>query len=451
MSFRELRTLTETLRLLGYERPVSVESFRTPNIELVADIVYWLAKRYDPASDIAFDIEREQSRVIFFRSVCEAVHAKTRMKLSIKKLYQADGYAVQELLKLALLLKEATKLRLEEPADYAALQAQIAQRGHQEAKAVRQLCTDLTSEGSNLFFLLDQEMQSRALRSRIITRATEVSDVERRLRDLLATLSQQIEQAQAALVSTNSDEQTLEQKIEGKKAQLDRAQKRIKSLLNVRPAFMEEYEKHETELHQLFVVYLEQYRNLEYLEFLLAKFNKVEDEILASQERKLKGMRDQLKREELRVLRGEVATEDGVFTGGSEFAGEGGDADLAALAAAQRAAATNAMRADHSRNDIKRPRAASGRQRPGQADGGGAAGPASSTVAGGGAPTAVKGSMQRPPADESEEDDSDEDSDADTDDEDDNLSAEDGSDDSDGGGSDDSDEDDSDESDEDED
>jgi clusterin-associated protein 1 len=46
MSFRELRNFCEMMRALGYPRLISMENFRKPNFELVADILYWLALRY---------------------------------------------------------------------------------------------------------------------------------------------------------------------------------------------------------------------------------------------------------------------------------------------------------------------------------------------------------------------------------------------------------------------
>ena len=36
MSFRDLRCLTESLRVLGYPQIVSLDSFREPNFKLVA-------------------------------------------------------------------------------------------------------------------------------------------------------------------------------------------------------------------------------------------------------------------------------------------------------------------------------------------------------------------------------------------------------------------------------
>lgn len=362
MSFRELRTFTETMRLLGYSRTISVESFRVPNVELVAEVLYWLTKRYEPSAEIAYEIERESDRVTFFRRCCETVLFKGRIKLNVKKLYQADGHAVQELLKLANVLRGAIKARKEEPADYSALQSQASQKGHHEAKLIRQLCTDLTDGGSSLYFLLEQEMLTRHNRSRVMSRATEISEFERRLRDMLQSIGQQVETLNNNVTNLSADATNLEQKIESKKAQQERAQKRLTSLLKVRPAFMEEYDRLEGELHQQFVTYLEHYRNLEYLENELSKFNSKEDALLAEQETKLKVMRERLRKEELQVLRGAHGGGDDDFVD-SDDEDTDSDDDPAA-AAAQKAALMNQQRVDHSRGEIKRPRAASGRERP---------------------------------------------------------------------------------------
>ena len=34
------------MKTLGYPRLISMDNFRTPNFELVADILYWLVKRF---------------------------------------------------------------------------------------------------------------------------------------------------------------------------------------------------------------------------------------------------------------------------------------------------------------------------------------------------------------------------------------------------------------------
>lgn len=73
-----------------------------------------------------------------------------------------------------------------------------------------------------------------------------------------------------------SDEANLELKVEKKKQDLERNQKRLKSLANVRPAFMDEYERLEVELAKQYDVYMEKHCNLSYLEHLLDQHHKVE-------------------------------------------------------------------------------------------------------------------------------------------------------------------------------
>lgn len=351
------------MRILGYTSPVSVESFRIPNIELVCEIIFWLVRRYEPSAELAFKIETDDERIEFFRRVCDIVLNKSRVRLNPKKLYQADGYAVQEMAKVANILKQAVSMRQEDPeADYSHLQAQVAQRNMQDAKRARTLCAELTSDGSNLYFMLEDERGNRPQRERVLSRATEVSEFERRLREQLQFVAQQVEATQDSLTNLASDESNLEQKIEANKTQLDRRQKSLNALSSVKPAFMEEYAGYEKQLKDLFVNYLEHYRNLEYLEHVLANLNKVEDELLAEQEAKLKAMRERLRQEEISALRGGADFVEGMLADGDPDSPNGGM--MTADQAAARAAQLNAQRTDFSRGDLKRPRAASGRQRP---------------------------------------------------------------------------------------
>lgn len=73
-----------------------------------------------------------------------------------------------------------------------------------------------------------------------------------------------------------SDEANLEVKIEKKKQELERNQKRLRSLANVRPAFMDEYERLESELSRQYQGYVEKQCNLSYLEHQLDEYHKAE-------------------------------------------------------------------------------------------------------------------------------------------------------------------------------
>lgn len=73
-----------------------------------------------------------------------------------------------------------------------------------------------------------------------------------------------------------SDEANLALKIENKKQDLERNYKRLRSLSNVRPAFMEEYDKLEGDLSKQYEVFMEKHCNLCYMESVLDQYNKTE-------------------------------------------------------------------------------------------------------------------------------------------------------------------------------
>lgn len=70
----------------------------------------------------------------------------------------------------------------------------------------------------------------------------------------------------------------MDTRIERRKAELERNEKRLQALREVRPAFMEEFEKLEAELKVLYTKYLDKFRYLAYLERVYDDKNKVEQE-----------------------------------------------------------------------------------------------------------------------------------------------------------------------------
>ena len=97
MSFRDLRSLTEMMRALGYPRLVSLENFRQvkwgamrqfcvtfplfcqPNFPLVAEMLVWLVKRFEPSADPPTDIDTEQDRVILVRTIVQFMASKVNL------------------------------------------------------------------------------------------------------------------------------------------------------------------------------------------------------------------------------------------------------------------------------------------------------------------------------------------------------------------------------------
>ena len=81
-----------------------------PNFPLVAEILVWLVRRFEPSADLPTDTDTEQERVMLVRSVVQFMATKAHIKLNPKKLYQSDGYAVKELIKVTSVLYSAMKI-----------------------------------------------------------------------------------------------------------------------------------------------------------------------------------------------------------------------------------------------------------------------------------------------------------------------------------------------------
>ena len=82
----------------------------------------------------------------------------------------------------------------------------------------------------------------------------------------------------------------MDAKIKKKKNELERHEKRLSSLQNVRPAFMDEYEKLEGELQKQYSVYLERFRNLDYLQAELQTYHAADKAEVDEHDRNLKRM-----------------------------------------------------------------------------------------------------------------------------------------------------------------
>uniref|UniRef100_A0A8D1CV68 Clusterin associated protein 1 n=1 Tax=Sus scrofa TaxID=9823 RepID=A0A8D1CV68_PIG len=282
MSFRDLRNFTEMMRALGYPRHISMENFRTPNFDLVSEVLLWLVKRYEPQTDIPSDVDTEQDRVFFIKAVAQFMATKAHIKLNTKKLYQADGYAVKELLKIASVLYSAMTTKGLEGSSLGQgdvskfkfdLGSKIA-----DLKAARQLASEITSKGASLYDLLGKEVELRELRTEAIARPLEINEIEKVMRIAIKDILAQVQKTKDLLNNVASDEANLEAKIEKRKLELERNRKRLQTLQSVRPAFMDEYEKIEEELQKQYAIYLEKFRNLACLEQQLEDHHRMEQE-----------------------------------------------------------------------------------------------------------------------------------------------------------------------------
>lgn len=305
MSFRDLRSFTEVMKALGYPRLVSMENFRLPNFELVADCLYWLVKRYYPECDISDEISKEQDRVNFLQSVAQVMLTKARMKLNIKRLYSADGYAVKELLKVATLLYKATLKATDEEEDSSeVVDFNSALKGF-DAKQIKQCATEIVRSGAALFDAMAQEQELREYRARALASHLDTDYVQRCIQEAIAQVEDHVRTLEVQMEDLEKTERAIDAKIEKKKLELERSETRLNTLQKVRPAYMDEYERLQGELQILYAQYLDRFRNLEFLENELEMYYSLEQHKMEESERRLKKMQKRLAEEELRILRGE--------------------------------------------------------------------------------------------------------------------------------------------------
>ncbi|XP_069066578.1 clusterin-associated protein 1 isoform X2 [Pleurodeles waltl] len=302
------------MRALGYPRLISMENFRTPNFPLVSEVLVWLVKRYEPQTDIPTDVDMEQDRVFFIKAVAQFMATKAHIKLNTKKLYQADGYAVKELLKITSVLYSAMRTKgmgTSETGDEESSKFKFDLGSKiTELKAARQLASEITSKGASLYDLLGKEVDLRELRTAAIARPLEINETERVMRVAIKEVLEQVQKMKDMLNNVASDEANLEAKIEKRKLELERNQKRLQTLQSVRPAFMDEYEKIEEELQKQYSTYLEKFRNLSYLEQQLDDYHRTEQERFEEAENTLRLMQNKLKEEEKRLLKAGNSNED---------------------------------------------------------------------------------------------------------------------------------------------
>uniref|UniRef100_A0A8C7ZDT4 Clusterin associated protein 1 n=1 Tax=Oryzias sinensis TaxID=183150 RepID=A0A8C7ZDT4_9TELE len=328
MSYRDLRNFIETLTALGYPRRISTENFRTPNFPLVAEILIWLVKRYEPHNEIPTDVDTEADRIFFIKTVAQFMAAKAHIKLNTKRLYQADGYAVKEMLKISSVLHSAMKTKemaLEDRAEEDnKFRSDIGSR-ISDLKAARQLASEVTTTGAALYDLLGKEVDLRERRTIAIARPLDINETEKALRAATKDVLENVAKTKDMLNNVVSDEASLDAKIERKKQDLERHQKRLQTLQSVRPAFMDEYEKIEEDLKKQYDLYEKKFRNLSFLESQLEEHHRLEKERFEEAENTLRIMQHKLREEKLDLMRGSLTNEDSDL---GVIEDEGSDSDL---------------------------------------------------------------------------------------------------------------------------
>lgn len=135
--------------------------------------------------------------------------------------------------------------------------------------------------GQKLFQLLNKETDSKFNREKALSILTKIlkeynqssKNIEKYIEKLMSGEENHVVELENFLQSLKNKKSHLEDQIKEKNLELERNEKKLKSLTSIKPAYLEEIEIQEEVLDKLFKVYVEKIRNLDYLENI---FDKVE-------------------------------------------------------------------------------------------------------------------------------------------------------------------------------
>lgn len=298
------------MRALGYNRLISMENFRTPNFPLTGDILVWLVKRFDPDAEVHDLYTTEEDKVLLVRSAAEFMALKGNVMLNTKRIYQADGYAVRELLKIASLLYEALRAHAggndsngNSGSGTWGTSSSIDVTAYiQDLRLSRELASQVTTKGATIYELLAKEIEMRDARNASINNLLELGKVESAIREAITFTKESIENTKSLIENVSSTESSFDTKIEKKQSELDRNQKRLQTLKKVRPAFLEEFERLEIELQQLYQEYITRTRCIAYLEQQQEEAAQAESERMQKRQKETMKFMEELQMEDARRL-----------------------------------------------------------------------------------------------------------------------------------------------------
>lgn len=300
------------MRRLQYPHLIAANSFKSPNFELVAGVLCWIVQRLDQTIPIHEEIGSEDDRVQFLNCIVSEITTMMNVSLDRRNLYAADDRAVKELVKVASTLDQALALAEDEASTLSEEEIQ-PEATLAAAKRARSLVGEITEISARLSGVLESEGEDGRERTKallFLNAAPGISgdsshldhQIDSSLASLVESTNEAVERLDKQCKILISNQRGMEEKMRKKTIDLERNSKRLESLKNVRPAYMDEYEKLEEELqveHERYVVRL---RNVGYLEGELASVKQAATERRAKAERSMKRMQKKIREEKLMVL-----------------------------------------------------------------------------------------------------------------------------------------------------
>lgn len=191
------------------------------------------------------------------------------IKLNPRKLYASNCATAKELLKV-------TSALLNSPQNVQADEVQAVNFedsiSNDEIRKIRNLSTELTGHGVTMYDLIAKETVNKESRSHF-SKPLELNVVEKLLKQSISTLRSQLANGKTTVESQVNEKSNLESKIQRKESELERTSHRLATLQRIRPAYLEEFEKIEIQMKDLYSQYTMRIRCYDAMKHFLTNNN----------------------------------------------------------------------------------------------------------------------------------------------------------------------------------
>lgn len=141
-----------------------------------------------------------------------------------------------------------------------------------EIRKIRNLSTELTAHGVSMYDLISKETINKESRSQF-AKPLELNVVEKMLKSSIATLKNQLTTGLSTIEGQLTEKTNLVSKIQRKESELERTSHRLATLQRIRPAYLEEFEKIEVQMKDLYMQYTIRIRCYDAMKNLLTNNN----------------------------------------------------------------------------------------------------------------------------------------------------------------------------------
>lgn len=141
-----------------------------------------------------------------------------------------------------------------------------------EIRKIRNLSTELTSHGVNMYDLISKETINKESRLQF-AKPLELNVVEKLLKSSISTLKNQLTAGKSTIEGQQTEKANLESKIQRRESELERTTHRLATLQRIRPAYLEEFEKIEVQMKDLYLQYTIRIRCYDAMKNLLTNNN----------------------------------------------------------------------------------------------------------------------------------------------------------------------------------